>query len=172
MIPIGAAPYAHESNDNLAGFLGGVSSTTYRTDDESLSRDMFPLFARLTSLDNLRDVAHSVMREWDVAVPLEKVASTAREVYAERADLTYLERRAVHSRDVGSLDDALRSLNRDVKRRVGAAASVWSNSEDYERYARVLLGDEQPNNAAIPWWEFTSSNPRKDALYHVDNVLV
>eukprot|EP00899_Mesostigma_viride_P001526 jgi/Mesvir1/11374/Mv10274-RA.1 len=172
MAPSPVVPYAYGHGDNLAPFMGGVSTSVYRTGDDDLSREMYPLFARLMAMDNLRDVAESVLREWDVKIPLEKVASVAREVYSERSDATFLERRAVHLRDTSHLAELLRSLNQDVRRRLGTAASVWSNSEDYERYARVFLGDEQPNNAAIPWWEFTSSNPRKDALYHTDNILV
>eukprot|EP00899_Mesostigma_viride_P013650 jgi/Mesvir1/22286/Mv17045-RA.1 len=79
-----------------------------------------------------------------------------RAVYNMRGDASYMERVLVQNNNYGGIWSVVGSINRDVANRLGKQNSVYSNLPDYERYARVFLGDEQPDNSVIPHPFYTS----------------
>eukprot|EP00899_Mesostigma_viride_P007316 jgi/Mesvir1/16586/Mv10121-RA.1 len=117
---------------------------------------MYPVYNEVMSMDNISRIQDSVRVSWGVDVPEQEVAQTLRFVYNTRGDASYMERVLVQNKDYGGIWNVVGSINRDVANRLGKQNSVYSTLPDYERYARVFLGDEQPDNTTLPHPFYTS----------------
>eukprot|EP00899_Mesostigma_viride_P010209 jgi/Mesvir1/1918/Mv22948-RA.1 len=145
-------------NVTLAAFEDFVVANSRIPGDSAFAADVYPVYHEVMGIDNIARIQDSVRASWGVDVPAQEVAQTARSVYSMRGDATFMERVLVQKKDYGGIWDLVGSINRDVANRLGKQNSVYSNLPDYERYARVFLGDEQPDNAVIPHPSYTSYN--------------
>eukprot|EP00899_Mesostigma_viride_P000172 jgi/Mesvir1/10155/Mv02015-RA.1 len=140
--------------------------------DPDLAASAYPVHTELFRLSNIQAIQQGVTASWGVDVLEDEVAQMIRMVYGLRSDASFLERRAVETGDLSGIWEVVDSINRDVANRLGKLNSVYSNLDDYERYARVFLGDEQPDNSVIPHPAYTVCH-RKQNVERLDgsNIL-
>eukprot|EP00899_Mesostigma_viride_P015741 jgi/Mesvir1/24168/Mv10885-RA.1 len=157
---------------SISRMYGGISATPPRVSDERLVGSLYPVHAEIFRPENIKAIQSAVFASWGVSVPDQEVAQMIRLVYSLRADASLLERRAVESGDLSRIWGIVDSINRDAANRLGKLNSVYSTLDDYERYARIFLGDEQPEGDAIPH-PFYTVNHRKRNVERLDgsNIL-
>eukprot|EP00899_Mesostigma_viride_P009537 jgi/Mesvir1/18585/Mv17094-RA.1 len=139
---------------------GGTCAVIARAGDGAFAADMYPVYTELLSMENVERIRDSTRASWGVDVPSQEVAQMIQSVYQMRTDASYMERVIVQTREYDAIWDIVGSINRDVANRLGKLNSVYSTLPDYEKYARVFLGYEQPDNAVIPHPSYTSVNRR------------
>eukprot|EP00899_Mesostigma_viride_P018402 jgi/Mesvir1/26563/Mv16218-RA.1 len=155
MYPVENAPVS-----NVGGFYGSVLSRPQRPGDYELACAMFPVYTELMREDNIARIRENVKLSFDIDVTAEQTASMVSYVYGLREDASYMERVLVERGNRDGIWEVVSSINKETAKRIGQQNSVYSTRPAYEQYARVFLGDEQPDNSVIPHLRYTSVNRR------------